>query len=669
MGKTKQANGKAAKADPLTAVKKAGVTKATDSPKAKSKQLAKDVASKASNGKAKDLKKKKKVESSSEDSDDSEAEADSDSGDSDASDASDSDSAGSDSDSSDSEAEKKADPKKAKVTAKAVTNGKAKKEVAPESESSDSSDSDEEKVDANKSKGGAKVEADSSDSDNSEEDSDDSEEEKEKKPEPPKKRKAEEEASTPFKKTKTEETSSDAYTTLFAGNLGWGITDDILYETFKEFAGLSGARVVTDKAMQRSRGFGYVDFESHEAAKAAFDKMQGYELEGRALNLDPSKPRPAGEETPNARANDRAKQFGDSVSPESDTLFVGNLPFEVDEDIVAAFFGETCEVKSIRLPKDPESGNPKGFGYVTFNSIEDAKTVFDAKNGAYIGEGRGSRAIRLDYAGQRPPREGGGFGGGGGGFGGGRGGGRGGGQGRGRGGGQGRGRGGARGGGARGGGGNRGGGRGGYRGRGNETSLGDSDDSDHDGYRGKALHSSRVAKKFYVRQRNRLFRVEQIGGFDNANQAAYVKRALQQEYQDREGHTRIIQEWQDLAESDASDDEDEDGDIDMFEAGFLDSTEIDSPDERRRQVDGYMSELFFSRLEAQEAYKLLGQGVLADFNPPLQSLSESESESGVARDTKSPEFPLNAERYEPFDKALRMNQMLGLEGLGVLDDQ
>ncbi len=150
---------------------------------------------------------------------------------------------------------------------------------------------------------------------------------------------------------------SDEYTTLFAGNLGWGVTDDILHETFKDCEGLSGARVVTDKAMKRSRGFGYVDFESHEAAKAAFEKFQGYELEGRALNLDPSKPRPAGEDTPNARANDRAKQFGDSVSPESDTLFVGNLPFDVDEEVVGAFFGETCEVKSIRLPKDPYVAN------------------------------------------------------------------------------------------------------------------------------------------------------------------------------------------------------------------------------------------------------------------------------------------------------------------------
>ncbi len=80
--------------------------------------------------------------------------------------------------------------------------------------------------------------------------------------------------------------------------------------------------------------------------------MNGFELEGRPLRLDPSKPRPAEDATPNARANDRAKQHGDVVSPESDTLFVGNLPFDADEEMVSEFFGEVSEVKSLRLPTD-----------------------------------------------------------------------------------------------------------------------------------------------------------------------------------------------------------------------------------------------------------------------------------------------------------------------------
>lgn len=105
-----------------------------------------------------------------------------------------------------------------------------------------------------------------------------------------------------------------------------------------------------------------------------------------------------------------------------------------------------------------ESGRPKGFGYVTFGSVDEAKTVFQQCNGAPIGNGRMSRSIRLDFASQRPPQNGGGGGGFGGGFGG-RGGGRGGFGGRG-----GRGGGGDRGRGGRGGFGGRGGGRGGFGG-------------------------------------------------------------------------------------------------------------------------------------------------------------------------------------------------------------
>ena len=54
-----------------------------------------------------------------------------------------------------------------------------------------------------------------------------------------------------------------------------------------------------------------------------------------------------------------------------------------------------------------ETGNPKGFGYVTFSSVDDAKAAFDAMVGAEIS----GRPVRLDYATPRPDRgEGGGRG-------------------------------------------------------------------------------------------------------------------------------------------------------------------------------------------------------------------------------------------------------------------
>lgn len=68
------------------------------------------------------------------------------------------------------------------------------------------------------------------------------------------------------------------------------------------------------------------------------------------MRLDLSTSKPAN--NPSERANDRAKKFNDELSPESDTLFVGNLSFNVDEDSVSAFFNEVANVKSLRLPTE-----------------------------------------------------------------------------------------------------------------------------------------------------------------------------------------------------------------------------------------------------------------------------------------------------------------------------
>lgn len=191
--------------------------------------------------------------------------------------------------------------------------------------------------------------SDDSSSDSDEEESTEESSEEEVKTEAPsKKRKAEEEPEAASKKTKTEEGSEES-ATLWVGNLGWGVDDNILYEHFKSFEPV-GARVVTDKESGRSRGFGYVDFGDHQAAKKAFDANQGAELEGRELRLDFSGKPPAS--NGNDRSNDRAKKYGDTISPESDTLFVGNLSFNVNEDSVSEFFNSVAKVQSLRLPTD-----------------------------------------------------------------------------------------------------------------------------------------------------------------------------------------------------------------------------------------------------------------------------------------------------------------------------
>lgn len=203
-------------------------------------------------------------------------------------------------------------------------------------------------------------EDDEDDSDSSDSESDDEEDSEESKsetaeiktdaPATSNKRKADaEETEAPAKKTKTADGSEES-STLWVGNLTWNIDDNGLYEEFKKFEGLTSARIITDRETGKSRGFGYVDFSDAESAKKAYEEMTGAFVDDRELKLDF-----AGKKTqdkPQDRAADRQQRYGDTVSPESDTLFVGNLPWSATEESVSEFFNSVAQVQSLRLPTD-----------------------------------------------------------------------------------------------------------------------------------------------------------------------------------------------------------------------------------------------------------------------------------------------------------------------------
>jgi len=123
--------------------------------------------------------------------------------------------------------------------------------------------------------------------------------------------------------------------------------------------------------------------------------MKGKMIDNREINVDFAAPRnnDATPATYQNRANDRAKTYGDQANEPSDTLFVGNISFEANEEVISEEFGKHGNILSVRLPTDPESGNVKGFGYVQFGTVEEATAAFDAMKGAAIC----GRPIRLDY--------------------------------------------------------------------------------------------------------------------------------------------------------------------------------------------------------------------------------------------------------------------------------
>jgi len=77
---------------------------------------------------------------------------------------------------------------------------------------------------------------------------------------------------------------------LFVGGLSFSTSTEALRELFNQVEGVDSATVVTDRDTGRSRGFGFVEMATSEAADAAVRKFNGYTLDGRTLRVELSKP-------------------------------------------------------------------------------------------------------------------------------------------------------------------------------------------------------------------------------------------------------------------------------------------------------------------------------------------------------------------------------------------
>ncbi|MBT3379099.1 MAG: RNA-binding protein [Lentisphaerae bacterium] len=93
-------------------------------------------------------------------------------------------------------------------------------------------------------------------------------------------------------------------------------------------------------------------------------------------------------------------------------IYVGNLPYEIDDGSLQDAFAGFGAVDSAKVIMDRDTGRSKGFGFVEMPDNGEAQAAIDGLNGTDLG----GRSITVNEARPRPPRGGGGgFGGGGGG--------------------------------------------------------------------------------------------------------------------------------------------------------------------------------------------------------------------------------------------------------------
>jgi cold-inducible RNA-binding protein len=101
-------------------------------------------------------------------------------------------------------------------------------------------------------------------------------------------------------------------TKLFVGSLPYAVTDDDLADLFKEFGTVASAKVIFDRDTNRSKGFGFVEFEDDAAAKAAVDKLNNTQIQGRTIIVNEARPqeaRPQRRDFGGDRGGDRGNRF------------------------------------------------------------------------------------------------------------------------------------------------------------------------------------------------------------------------------------------------------------------------------------------------------------------------------------------------------------------------
>ncbi|MFH1223005.1 MAG: RNA-binding protein [Pseudomonadota bacterium] len=78
---------------------------------------------------------------------------------------------------------------------------------------------------------------------------------------------------------------------LYVGNLPYSVNDQKLQELFSVYGEVVSAKVITDYDSGRSKGFGFVEMASDDAARKAISELDGKEMEGRNVKVNEARPK------------------------------------------------------------------------------------------------------------------------------------------------------------------------------------------------------------------------------------------------------------------------------------------------------------------------------------------------------------------------------------------
>ncbi|KAF7818707.1 polyadenylate-binding protein 7-like [Senna tora] len=156
---------------------------------------------------------------------------------------------------------------------------------------------------------------------------------------------------------------------VFVKNLAESIDNVGLQDLFQKYGNILSCKVVTSED-GKSKGYGYVQFQSEESANAAIEKMNGSTVRDKQIYVG------------------KFIKKSDRILPSPDAkytnLYIKNLDPKTTEEVLQEKFSPFGQIVSLVIARD-DSGISKGFGFVNYDNPDDARRAMEAMNGSQLG--------------------------------------------------------------------------------------------------------------------------------------------------------------------------------------------------------------------------------------------------------------------------------------------
>jgi polyadenylate-binding protein len=158
---------------------------------------------------------------------------------------------------------------------------------------------------------------------------------------------------------------------IFIKNLDKAIDHKMIYDTFASFGNILSCKVATDES-GNSKGYAFVHYETSEAAQEAINKTNGKLLNGKKIFVG-------------LFVAKKERQASQEAAPKWTNIFVKNIPKSIDTEAkLQGLFEKFGKITSSVLVKEEVAQESKGFGFLNFDSHEEAKAAVDEMNGKEI---------------------------------------------------------------------------------------------------------------------------------------------------------------------------------------------------------------------------------------------------------------------------------------------